>query len=147
MFPERLIETERGDGAGLFRLIGIGRNQNFDRIADSEPKVGRPCDALTPALGPRLLDLFLRYNTKAGRHSVLTSIDGRLVQKEAGHFFAYVKAVIEPINDYLVRELNWKPVSAGRLARYALKERRRRLLAMQLRAAKRHRMAEHDARL
>lgn len=99
----------------------------------AERKAGRPCDILTRVLGPRLLDMFLRYNTSASRHSVLTSVDGQLVQEEAGPLFAFVKAVIEPINDYLVRELNWKPVSAGRLARYALAEHRRRLLAMQLR--------------
>ena len=91
--------------------------------------------------------MYLRYNSSAGRHSVWTSIDGKLVQEEAGPFFAYVKAVIEPINDYLVGELAWKPISAGRLARYALAERRRRLLAMQLRTAKRHRMAAQEARL
>ena len=115
--------------------------------AASERKAGRPCDVLTRALGPRLLDLFLRYNPSAGRHSVWTSIDGKLVQQEAGPFFEFVKAAIEPINDCLVGELNWKPVSAARLARYALAERRRSLLARQSRAAKRHRMAEQNAHL
>ena len=115
--------------------------------AASERRAGRPCDVLTRALGPRLLDLFLRYNPTAGRQSVWTSIDGKLVQEEAGPFFGFVEAAIKPINDYLIGELKWKPVSAARLARYALAERRRSLLARQSRAAKRHRMAEQGAHL
>jgi hypothetical protein len=101
--------------------------------AISERKAGRPCDVLTRALGPRLLDLYLRYNASAGRHSVWTAIDGKLVQEEAGPFFEFIKAVIEPVNEFLVGE-NWKPVSAARLARYALAEQRRVALA---RAARR----------
>ena len=107
-----------------------------------ERKAGRPCDVLTRALGPGLLDLFLRYNPSAGRHSVWTAVDGKLVQEEAGPLFEFFKAAIKPLNDYLVEELNWKPLSAARLARYALAERRRILLAVQSRAAKRRRMAE-----
>ena len=115
--------------------------------AASERRAGRPCDVLTRALGPRLLDLFLRYNPSAGRHSVWTSIDGKLVQEEAGPFFGFVEAAIKPINDYLIGEPKWKPVSAARLARYALADRRRSLLARQSRAARRHRMAEQSAPL
>ena len=76
----------------------LGRIQS----AASERKAGRPCDVLTRALGPRLLDLFLRYNPSAGRHSVWTSIDRKLVQEEAGPFFGFVEAAIKPINDYLI---------------------------------------------
>jgi len=87
-------------------------------------KAGRPRDIMTRQLGPRLLTMFLCYHPSAGRHSVLTSIDGRLVQEEAGPLFNFIKAAIEPLNKYLVEELHWKPLSAGRLARYALAERR-----------------------
>ena len=109
--------------------------------AASERKAGRPCDILTRVLGPRLLAMFLRYNSSAGRHSVWTSIDGKLVQEEAGPFFEFIKAAIEPVNDFLVGEQNWKPISAGRLARYALAERQRIALAIQARASKPRRVA------
>jgi hypothetical protein len=90
-------------------------------------KAGRPRDILTRELGPTLLTLFLRYHPWAGRHSVLTSIDGRLAQEEAGPLFNFIKAVIEPLNEYLVEDLHWKPLSAARLARFALAERRHNL--------------------
>ncbi len=115
--------------------------ERIENAAASERKAGRPCDILTRVLGPNLLNMYLRYNPAAGRHSVWTSIDGKLVQEEAGPFYAFVKAVIEPINDYLVGELNWKPISAGRLARYALAERRRIALAIEARTIARRRVA------
>jgi hypothetical protein len=87
-------------------------------------KAGRPRDILTRELGPSLLTFFSRYHPSAGRQSVLTSIDGRLAQEEAGPLFNFIKAAIEPLNEYLVEELHWKPLSASRLARYALAERR-----------------------
>lgn len=103
-----------------------------DRIASLRVgrKAGRPRDILTRELGPTLLTLFLRYHPSAGRHSVLTSIDGRLAQEEAGPLFNFIKAAIEPLNEYLVEELHWKPLSAARLARYALAERRHNLQAV-----------------
>jgi hypothetical protein len=116
----------------LTGLIVVAFAQDMvERIATARAgrKAGRPCDILTRELGPLLLRLFLRYHASAGRHSVLTSIDGRLVQEEAGPFFEFVKAAIETLNEYLVTELNWKPVSAARLARFALAERRRNLSA------------------
>lgn len=109
--------------------------------AATERKAGRPCDMLTRVLGPRLLDMFLRYNSVASRHSVLTSRDGKLVQEETGPLFWFFEVAIKPINDCL-RELNWKPISAGRLARYALAKRRRSLQARKPRAIQRHRLEE-----
>jgi hypothetical protein len=92
--------------------------------ASMERKAGRPRDVLTRELGPPLLALYMRYHDSAGRQSVLTSVDGRLVQEEAGPLFEFVKLVIEPLNEYLVTELHWKSLSPARLARYALAERR-----------------------
>jgi hypothetical protein len=91
--------------------------------------VGRPRDVIIPFLGPNLLSFFLRCHDSAGRQSVLTSIEGQLAQMEAGPFFDFVKTAIEPLNEYLVTELRRKPVSAARLARFALAERRRNLSA------------------
>jgi hypothetical protein len=110
-------------------LVVAFAHDMVDRIASLRVgrKAGRPRDILTRELGPALLTLFLRYHPSAGRHSVLTSIDGRLAQEEAGPLFNFIKAAIEPLNEYLVEELHWKPLSAARLARYALAERRHNL--------------------
>jgi len=92
---------------------------------------GRPPDLMTPHLATALLACYLRYRSSAGRQSVLTSIDGKLTQKEAGPFFEYLKAVLAPLNRYLVEELHRRPLSPARVARFALADRRptrRRLL-------------------
>jgi hypothetical protein len=121
----------------LTGLISVSFAQDLEERCESarfERKAGRPCDVLTREVGPKLLDMFLRYHPSAGRHSVWTSIDGKLVQEEAGPLFEFFKAALVPLNEFLVDELNWKPVSAARAARYALAERRRRLRARSLRA-------------
>jgi len=97
-------------------------------------QVGRPRNCLIPELGQELLSVFLRYNRSAGRHSVVTSIDGKLAQTEAGPLFEFFKVAIEPLNHYLVTELHRKALSPARLARAALDQRRRE------RAAKRRRV-------
>jgi hypothetical protein len=88
-------------------------------------RAGRPRDVITPYLAPELLSVFLRCHNSAGRQSVATSIDGELKQKEAGRLFEFIKAVIEPLNQYLTTELHRLPLSASRLARFALDDRRR----------------------
>jgi hypothetical protein len=92
---------------------------------NSSRRVGRPPDVMSPYLAPELLLVFLRCHDSAGRKSVATSIDGKLKQKEAGQFFEFIKATIKPLNDYLTTELHRRPLSASRLARFALSERRR----------------------
>ena len=103
--------------------------------ARSEQKAGRPCDVLTREVGPKLLDFYLRYSLSAGRASVWTSVDGKLVQEESGPFFEFSKAALQPLNAYL-EEMGWKPVSAARAARFALAE-RKRMLESKLKRAKR----------
>jgi hypothetical protein len=39
--------------------------------------------------------------------------------------FEFIKATIHPLNTYLTTELDRRPLSASRLARFALSERRR----------------------
>ena len=90
---------------------------------NSSRRVGRPRDVMSPYLAPELLLVFLRCHDSAGRKSVATSIDGKLKQKEAGQFFEFIKVVIEPLNKYLTTELHREPLSASRLARFALAER------------------------
>ena len=91
---------------------------------NSSRRVGRPRDVMSPYLAPELLLVFLRCHDSAGRKSVATSIDGKLKQKEAGQFFEFIKAVIEPLNQHLTTELHRRPLSAARLARFALAEHR-----------------------
>jgi hypothetical protein len=80
---------------------------------------------VTPYLAPELLSVFLRCHDKAGRQSVVTSIDGKLKQKEAGPLFKFIDALIQPLNQYLTTELHCFPLSAERLARFALDKRRK----------------------
>jgi hypothetical protein len=102
-------------------------------------RVGRPRDAITPYLAPELLSVFLRCHDSAGRQSVATSIDGKLKQKEAGRLFEFINAAIGPLNQYLTTELHREPLSASRLARFALAERQsiaREIKRSELRALK-----------
>src|SRR5258708_5754460 len=46
--------------------------------------VGRPINHMIRYLGPQLVSFFLRYSDSGGRHSVLTSVDGKFGQFEAG---------------------------------------------------------------
>jgi hypothetical protein len=99
-------------------------------------RAGRPRDAMTPFLAPELLSVFLRCHDRAGRQSVATSVDGRIRQREAGQLYEFVKAVIQPLNQYLTTELGRGPLSAARLARFALDDRRRMAAELQRMEAK-----------
>src|SRR5258707_8792628 len=92
---------------------------------NSGRRAGRPPDVITAYLAPELLSVFLRCHDSAGRQTVATSIDGKPKQIEAGQFFEFIKVVIEPLNRYLTTELHRRPLSASRLARFALDGRRR----------------------
>lgn len=104
----------------------VGKEAVGRRSANSSGRsVGRPRDVITPYLAPELLTVYLRCHNSGCRQSVATSIDGKLKQKEAGQLFEFIKAVIEPLNQYLTTELHRGPLSASRLARFALDDRRR----------------------
>jgi hypothetical protein len=119
---------EMTDEITAFLMVGIALDMEARQTANRSGRaVGRPRDVIIPYLGPNLLSFFLRCHDSAGRKSVLTSIEGQLAQMEAGQFFDFVKTTIEPLNEYLVTELHRKPLSAARLARYALAEHRRNL--------------------
>jgi hypothetical protein len=92
---------------------------------NSSQRVGRPPDVVISYLAPELLSVFLRCHDKAGRQSVVTSIDGELKQMEAGPLFDFINAVIQPLNQYLTTELDCFALSAARLARFALDKRRK----------------------
>ena len=110
---------------GLLVQAVIHEAENRQFTNNSVRRAGRPSDVMSPYLAPELLLVFLRCHDSAGRKSVATSIDGKLKQKEAGQFFEFIKAVIEPLNQYLTTELRRLPLSASRLARFALAKRQR----------------------
>jgi len=122
---------EREQKALIEGLTGLLVQAVTRAVANRQPtkgssrRVGRPRDVVTPYLAPELLSVFLRCHDRAGRQSVATSIDGKLKQREAGRLFEFIKTVIQPLNQYLTTELHRRPLSASRLARLALDDRRR----------------------
>ena len=108
-----------------FLVQAVALDAASQQIANSSGRrVGRPCDVMIPYLGPQLLSVYLRCHNSGGRQSVATSIDGKPGQKEDGLLFEFIKATIKPLNDYLTTDLHRRPLSASRLARFALQERR-----------------------
>ncbi len=110
---------------GLLLQAVIHEAENRQFIDSASRRAGRPKDIVTPYLAPELLSVFLRFHARAGRQSVATSIDGKPKQIEAGQFFEFIKVAIGPLNQYLTTELHRRPLSASRLARFALDDRRR----------------------
>ena len=100
-------------------------NRNSANSAKRRP--GRPKDVMTPYLARELLSVFLRCQDKAGRKSVVvgTTIDGNAIQGEAGDLYLFVDTIILPLNKYLTTELHRGALSAARVARFALDDRRR----------------------
>jgi hypothetical protein len=89
-------------------------------------RAGRPKDVMTPYLARELLSVFLRCHNRAGRQSVVvgTTTEGKSKQGEAGELFWFIDTIIHPLNQYLKTELHRRPLSAARVARYALDDRR-----------------------
>jgi hypothetical protein len=108
-----------------FLVQAVARDAVSQQTNSTGRRVGRPRDVMIPYLGPLLLSVYLRCHNSGGRQSVATSIDGKPGQKEAGLLFEFIKATIKPLNDYLTTDLHRRPLSASRLARFALLERRR----------------------
>jgi hypothetical protein len=112
-----------------FLLIGLALDlENRERENRIGRSVGRPKDVITPYLAPEMLGLFICYQGFGGRHSAVTSIGGELKQEETGPLFNFMKTGIQPLNNVLVDKLHRMPLSASRLARYALAERKRSYL-------------------
>ncbi len=62
-------------------------------------------------LGQQLVGLYLRYHDDGGRHSVVITVDGKLVQKERGPMLDFIIEAIAPLNKFLVEVLHRKPLS------------------------------------
>src|SRR4051794_38403570 len=86
--------------------------------------VGRPINHMIRYLGPQLVSFFLRYSDSGGRHSVLTSVDGKFGQFEAGPLFDFAALVLVVLNQVVVDELKLRPLSPARVVRYGLAARR-----------------------
>lgn len=89
------------------------------------PSAGRPRNHMIRYLGPQIVGIFHRYSDSGGRHSVWTSVDGRLVQEEAGSLFLFASLLISVFNAVMVTHLGLAPLSAARVIRYGLAERAR----------------------
>jgi hypothetical protein len=131
-YRERELKTLIEEIAGsLVQAAALeAEDRQFANI--SRERVGRPPDVITPFLAPALLSLFGRCHGRAGRQSVViaTTTDGKFKQGEAGELFLFIDTIIRPLNQYLTTELGRTPLSASRLARFALENRRRVVQAL-----------------
>jgi hypothetical protein len=98
--------------------------QSRENAFESPPGRGRPINHVIRYLGPELVAFFLRYSDSGGRHSVLTSVDGKLSQMEAGPLFEFAARVLVILNRVMVDDLDLKPLSPARVIRCGLAARR-----------------------
>lgn len=124
LYREREQEALIKELAGLLTLAVVHELAERQLASNSGRRVGRPRDVLIPFLARELLSVFRRCHDKAGRKSAITSIDGKLKQKEDGQLFEFIELIIEPLNQYLTTVLRRRKLSASRLARFALEDRR-----------------------
>jgi hypothetical protein len=106
----------------LLRAMEALRLQRVDYLRRGRG-VGRPPDPMIVRLGQELIALYLRYHDFGGRHSVVTTVDGKSVQKESGPLLEFVTQAIEPLDRVLVEELHRKPLSPARVLRAGLRAR------------------------
>jgi hypothetical protein len=143
-FNRELEEKQIIDEIADFLVQAVDEHVIGREISNSiGRRAGRPREVMIPCLAPKLLSIYRRYHNSAGRQSVVTSIDGKPKQKEAGPLFEFIKATIEPLNRYLTTDLRLRPLSASRIARFALSDRRRTLRALE----RRHKKAPEKASL
>ena len=138
MYRERELKALIEELAGLLVQAAALEAENRQFANNSGRRPGRPQDVMTPFLARELLSVFLRCHDRAGRQSVVvgTTIDGKPKQGEAGDLFWFIETIIRPLNQYLTTELHRKPLSASRMARFALADRRRMKQALEQSVAK-----------
>ncbi len=135
-YRERELMALIEEIAGLVVQAAALEAENRQFANSSGRRRGRPKDVMIPFLAPKLLAVFSRCHDRAGRQSVATSVDGKITQKEAGELFLFIDTIIQPLNQYLTTELHRRSLSAARLARYALDDRRRMTQALEQREAR-----------
>jgi hypothetical protein len=94
------------DGEGGFepdeKQIRIAAEKAIE-VLQAEATPGRPVAYDIQYLVSRLREIFLRFNDKIARKSVLSSRkDGDFFQYENGAFFAFVEEVLEPLQRFYV---------------------------------------------
>jgi hypothetical protein len=124
VYRERELNALIEELTGLLLLAIIYEAAHQRSMKKSGRGAGRPRGVVLPFLAPKLLSVYLRCNASAGRQSVLMSIDGKLKQEETGPFLQFITTIIRPLNQYLTAELHRRPLSASRMARFALDDRR-----------------------
>jgi hypothetical protein len=85
---------------------------------------GQPGDVMLDFLGDRLLACFLRFNPRAGRHSIVIHSNG--TQAEVGPFLEFLTVVVAPLNRFFIQLPDCsgaKIISIPELARRALRRR------------------------
>jgi hypothetical protein len=115
-----------------FLLLAMAHELQARMLAGESPNgpgVGRPMNHMIRYLGPELVAFFLCYHGSGGRHSVITSSDGKLTQMEAGPLFEFATTVVVVLNQVLVEELHLPPLSPARVIRYGRAARRDKFCA------------------
>jgi hypothetical protein len=125
VYRERELNALIEELTGLLLLAVIYEAANRRSMKDSRRGAGRPRDVVLPFLAPKLLSVYLRCNASAGRQSIVMSLDGKLKQMETGRFLQFITTIIQPLNQYFKTDLHRRELSASRMARFALSDRRR----------------------
>ena len=121
-----IYQDENAIGIDLQQAGRAAEQASLDLRTDR--KKGRPRESELEILAG-LREIFERYNAGAGRHSVLTSADGKFKQEEAGPFLTFLKIVIAPLNEFLAglpASHGPKPISAAQIMRKKANHSRRR---------------------
>lgn len=116
-------DVDRPGNAPLPDLQRVSKAASL-AIKKLTPCRGQPRDVMLDFLGDKLLAVYLRFNSTAGRHSV--AADGDRAQAEDGPFLGFLELVIASLNRFLVqlpKPFGNKGVSAPDLARRALARR------------------------
>ena len=93
----------------------------------AERRKGRPQGSMLKHLA-NLREIFERYNAGSGRHSVLTSVEGKFKQEEGGPYLTFLKAVIAPLNEFLASlpaSYGANQISAAQIMRAKVQHNRR----------------------
>ena len=110
-----------------FQQVADAARQASLQLASGEEKGASP--ELVLEILASLREIFERYNACSGRHSVLTWVDGKIKQEEAGPFLTFLKIVIAPLNEFLAglpASYGAMPISAAQIMRKKANHNRRR---------------------
>jgi len=128
-------DLETGGANELIRERIKAAAENGIRTLQSEARSGRPVAWDIQFLTGRLREIFLRFNDRITRKSIQSSRGhGDYFQKEEGHFFLFLEAVLAPLNKFLAglpaaSNVSVKALSAEYIVKLALAISARRWIA------------------